>query len=468
MWLTVRSGQDAGKSIEIEGDGLVVGRGEDCDLTLSDGRVSRRHAHLRRDGEGRVTVKDLDSGNGTYVNGERIAEAELAGGEQLQIGDTILASSSESPAPAGSSTILGAVPRTVSQSGVYRLVVQRSVRRATILSGTAIVLASLVAVLFATGVLPPGDGEGGSQAVQGVVSGAAPSTVLVEALQGERRAGSGTGWVLDAANGLVVTNAHVVDGGSTFRIGVKGKARDATIVGLAPCEDLAVLEVADRSGLRTMPLGDQGSLELGETVVAIGYPQAASAGASLTSTTGVVSVARTTYREAALDIPRYPNVVQTDAAINPGNSGGPLLDLDGRLIGVNSAGRTLSPEGRIVQGQNYAIGVDRVKEVTAALRAGRSLAWTGLSFDYPSPEDLRRRELPPGLLIDQAVEGTAAASQNLQTGELIVAVNDRAIDNSLASYCEAVGSDAPTGTATTLAVLAPGASTARDVRLELE
>ena len=468
MWLTVRSGEDAGKSAQIDSKPLVLGRDEACDLVLSDARVSRRHAAFSRSGDGGpVTVEDLGSGNGTYVNGERVERAELSGGEQIQVGDTVLASSLEGAAQDGRSTILGAVPRAVSQSGVYRLVVQRSVRRATILSGAAIALATLVAVLFATGVLPPDSGDA-TDAVQRAVRGAAPSTVLVEALQGERRAGSGTGWVLDAHEGLVVTNAHVVDGGSTFRIGVQGKPRDAVVVGLAPCEDLAVLRVGDRSGLRGMPLGNQESLELGETVVAVGYPRTASADAKLTSTTGVVSVARTSYREAALDIPRYPNVVQTDAAINPGNSGGPLLDLDGRLIGVNSAGRSLSPDGRIVQGQNYAIGVDRVKEVTDVLRRGRSLAWTGLSFDYPTPEELEKRSLPPGLLVDQAVEGTSADLRGLKPGELIVAVNDRPIDNSLASYCAAVGADAQTGTPATLAVVRPGGSAARDVKLPLE
>ncbi len=468
MWLTVRSGEDAGKSIQVEDAPVVVGRGEDCELTLTDGRVSRRHAELRPAADGRLTVRDLGSGNGTYVNGERVSSAELSGGEQIQVGDTVLGSSRDGPAQEGSATILGAVPRAISQSGVYRLVVQRSVRRATLLSGAAIALAVLVAVLFATGVLPPGESGPGGQAVQDVVKAAGPATVQVEALQGDRRAGNGTGWVLDAKEGLVITNAHVVDGGSTFRVGVQGEGREAAIVGLAPCEDLALLRVADRSGLETLPLGDQRSLDLGETVVAIGYPRAASAEAKLTSTTGVVSVARTDYREPALDIPRYPNVVQTDAAINPGNSGGPLLDLEGRLIGVNSAGRSVSPDGRILQGQNYAIGVDRVKEVAATLREGRSLAWTGLSFDYPTPAELREKELPPGLLIDQAVAGTGAADQELRAGELIVAVNDRPIDNTLASYCEAVGTDSPTGTPTTLAVLAPGGAVAREVKLKLE
>ena len=80
-------------------------------------------------------------------------------------------------------------------------------------------------------------------------------------------------------------------------------------------------------------------------------------------------------------MPQYPNVLQTDAAINPGNSGGPLVNTDGELVGVNSAGIT-DLGGRTIQGQGYAIGVDRVKEIVPTLRQGRSIGWTGLGFGF--------------------------------------------------------------------------------------
>lgn len=153
--------------------------------------------------------------------------------------------------------------------------------------------------------------------MQRVVQRVVPSTVFVEARRDGRRVGSGTGWVLDGPDGLIVTNAHVVNGGTTMLVGAGRQVADAAIVGVAPCEDLAVLRVGDLSGLRSLPLGNQSALEQGETVVAVGYPANASSEASLTSTTGVVSVVRTAYRERALDVPRYSNVVQTDAAINP-------------------------------------------------------------------------------------------------------------------------------------------------------
>ena len=451
MWLTIRSGEERGTSVEVNGDALVVGRDEQCELVLSDARVSRRHARIESHADGRTSLHDLGSGNGTWVNGERVESLELTGNEQIQLGDTVLVTSLEDPSDGSGSTVIGKAPPARSQSRVHRLVVQRSVRRATILSGAAIAIVTLGGALFATGVLPPGDGDS-TEAVQDVVRAAAPSTVLIEGRAGERRVGSGSGWVLDADDGLIATNSHVVDGGDRYEVVAGGRPREATVVGLAPCEDLAVLQVKDRSGLKTMPLGSQSSLELGQTTVAVGYPSNASQKEALTSTTGVVSVVRTAYREAALDIPRYPNVIQTDAAINEGNSGGPLLDLEGRLIGVNSAGRSVSPDGRIVQGQNYAIGVDRVKEVTSVLRRRRSLAWTGLSLDYPTPDELEREGLPPGLKIDGVVEGTGE-----RVNGLLVAVNDKPIDNSLASYCDAIGG-LGSGETVSMSVLEPGAS----------
>ena len=465
MWLTIRSGEARGKSMELDGQDLLLGRGDDCDVVLADPRVSRRHAVLRALKDGSVSLQDLGSGNGTFVNGARVDSTVLRGNEQIQIGDTVLVSSREAPSEDSGATILGASDQSRSQSAIHRLVLQRSVRRATLLSAAAVVLAGMVVTLFATGVLS-GGGDA-TEAVKRVIRQATPSTVLVEARRGDERAGGGTGWVLDAG-GLIVTNAHVIDGGSTFRVGVAGEHRDAEVVGVAPCEDLAVLRVRNAAGLQALPLGDQSRLELGETVVAVGYPRNASLEASLTSTTGVVSVARAPFREASLDIPRFPNVVQTDAAINPGSSGGPLLNLKGELIAVNSAGRTLSRDGRIIQGQNYAIGVDRVKEVVATLRQGRSIAWTGLSFDYPTPKDLEERDLPPGLLVGQAVRGTAGeTAARGHEGNLIVAVNDKPVDNSLASYCDAVGG-LKSGQTVTLSVLRPGRSSANDVRVVLE
>jgi S1-C subfamily serine protease len=446
--LTVRSGESRGASVEVVGGRIVIGRAEDCDITVSDGKVSRHHAAIERGEDGRVSVVDLGSSNGTFLDGHRVESAPIEGPAQIQVGDTVLVSSTGGKPQ--DATTFGEF-RSKTHSAIQRLKVQRSARRATIASGLAVVAAAALAVVLLTA-------DDGSDAVQRVVRGAGPSTVLIQA-----SGSGGTGWVLDAEEGLIVTNAHVADVPGALQVGIGGELRPAERVGVAPCEDLAVLRVAGASGLAAAPLGRQSELELGQSVVAVGYPRNASLEASLTSTTGVVSVAKSAYRERSLDLPRYPNVIQTDAAINPGNSGGPLLDLDGRVVGVTSAGRTITPDGRIIQGQNYAIGVDRVRQVTGRLRTGRSIGWTGASFRYLTPAQLERRGLPTGILIRGAAPGTPAARANL-AGSLLVAVDGQRIDNSLASYCDAMQL-AGAGRSVTFSVLRPGATQARAVRL---
>ena len=411
----------------------MLGRDEECDLALPDSKVSRRHAVIERPCDGPTTLRDLGSSNGTFVNGERVGSAPLSGREQIQLGDTLVTTSRERPHAARDATVVGSAIRSRTDSALQRLVLQRAVRRATLLASATAAGAVALAALVAVGAV-----GGGAPAIERVVDAAAPATVLVEAARAGRRMDAGTGWVIDADEGLVVTNAHVVNGGERFRVGVANSFRAATVVGVAPCEDLAVLRLGDTSGLRALRLAEQDGLEQGETVVAVGYAGNASLEDSLTSTTGVVSVTRTRYREPALDVPRYPNVIQTDTAINPGNSGGPLLDLEGRVVGVVSAGRTLSPDGRIIQGQGYAIGADRVREVTGVLRTGRSLAWMGLSFEYLPARKFARRRLPVGLVVAGAVPGTPAARAGLGRGELVLlAVNGVRVANSLASYCDA-------------------------------
>lgn len=438
MWLIVRTGESRGESAEIGNDPLVVGRDASCDLVVSDAKVSRRHIELVAE-EGGVRVRDLDSANGMFVDGARVAESLIVGDEQIQIGSSVLTVASE-PAQGSDATVRGL--STVSalvgrgQSVVQRLALQRSVRRATILAATAIVLAAALGTLFAVGVLPPGSGQ--ANAVERVVARAGPSTVLVEKHDGGRRVGTGTGWVLDGRRGLIVTNAHVINGGTSFRVGAANNLFDADVLAVAPCEDLAILRIRGGTSPPALVLGDQSRLRQGQTVVALGFPDNASLEADLTSTTGVVSVVRTSYRQPALDVPRYSDVIQTDAAVNPGNSGGPLLDLAGRVVGVNAAGRTLSG-GRIIQGQSYAIGIDRVKEVTDVLRTGRSLGWSGVGLVYPSAGELRRRGAVTGLVAGPAVPGTGAARAKLgPPGALIVAVGGRRVGNSIASYCDAV------------------------------
>jgi S1-C subfamily serine protease len=463
MLVTVVSGADEGRRARIDTNPLVIGRDDGCGLVLHDPTAAGRHLHLRPLPTGAIMLNDLDldPARGAWVGGERVDCAILRGGEQLRVGDTLLAFESEGRTDGASAPVRtprragpgrgrsmrrgggSAVTATTSPSMIERIHLRRAVRRSTMLAGTVLVGLVVAVVASLTGVL---SSDSSQTRVESIVAEATPSTVLVQAQRGVQRSGAGTGWVLDARAGLLVTNAHVVNAGDTFTVGVGDTLRSARVVAASPCEDLAVLRIDDARGLRTLPLGSQQRLRLGESVVAVGYPGNASRNDALTSTTGVISVVRSEYREAALDVPHYPNVVQTDAAVNPGNSGGPLLDLDGRLVGVTSAGRTLSPQGRIIQGQSYAIGVDRVREVVDRLRAGRSGDWYGFGFRYLDARTLARRHLPAGLLVASVAPGTPAARAKVPAGGrlLLTGIGSTPVSNTLVSYCDAVSKVAST------------------------
>ena len=453
MWLRVLSGADAGRTVELPEDRrFVLGRVQGCDLVIRDERASRQHAELRVEAAGGVRVVDLGSANGTFVDGRRVTEALLAGGEELVVGGVELALLARRPASAG-----GDAPPP-SWSVVGRLVDSRTrgARRATwaALGAAALALAAVGVVLLV--------GGGDDDAVPQVVRELTPSTLLVEALRGERRTATGSGWVLDARQGLVVTAGHVVNEGERYRVG----GRPAEVVAAAPCEDLALLRVRGAGGLKTAPLGTGSDLEQGETVVALGFAANAAAGDAATSTRGVVSATSVAFRDPSPDVPAYQDAIQTDTALNPGYSGGPLADLDGRIVGVNAAARTSGSDGRPLEGQNFAIGIDRARQVLAELRRGRSLAWTGATFGYPSTDELVERKLPAGLYVTGAVPGTPAANAGLGgRGEVLAGIDGRRVGTTLQSYCEAMAGRS-SGERVTLTLARPGAKT-REVEVAL-
>ena len=460
MWLRVLSGADAGRTVEIpaEGRAFVLGRVRGCDLVIRDEGASRHHAELRAEPAGGLRVRDLGSANGTFVDGRRVEEAMLSGGEELRIAGVEIAVLAHAPEARGGGGDVA------SWSVVGRLVEHRTrgARRATwvALGAAALALATVAFVLLA-------GGGGDDRSVPEVVKRLAPSTLLVEALRGDRRTATGSGWVLDADEGLVVTAAHVVNEGIRYRVAVDGKLRLAELVGSAPCEDLALLRVAGASGLRDTPLGKGSGVEQGETVVALGFPASAAPMDQPTSTRGVVSSESTTFRDPSPDVPGYREAVQTDTALNPGYSGGPLADLDGRIVGVNAAARTTGSDGRPLQGQNYAIGIDRARQVLGELRRGRSIGWTGATFGYPTTEELLQRRLPPGLYLTGAVPGTPAARANLGgRGELLAGIDNRALAPSLSSYCAAVAGR-PGGRELKLTLARPGGGKPREVAVAL-
>jgi S1-C subfamily serine protease len=212
-----------------------------------------------------------------------------------------------------------------------------------------------------------------------------------------------------------------------------------------------VLKVSDTRGMKSFPLAKQADVPEGDRVVAVGYPANASFDASLTSTEGVVSVARSSFRAPSADAPSYENVIQTDAALNPGNSGGPLIDDDEKLVGVNAA-TLLRAGGTPIQGQGYAIGVDRVREVLTTLRTGKSQGFGGFGV-----------EGHPGGAI--AVPMDDAGS--LPGPFILREVNGTPLSGTFASYCDAVRSVQSGQTAVLTIQTKPGAKP-RQLPVEFE
>ena len=473
MWVTIGSGEAKGVTVRVEGERFVVGSAPECHLVLRDEGVAPLHAYFETLPDGRVVLHDLGSPGGTAVGGRRIEEpALLEGDEEIRLGEAVLVASVAEPAVEARLTSAGeadagedvvrppegsvagqavdgapaeeperqghpplpvvplpsdAPPQPVAARERRRL--RASVRRATALASAAAALAALAFVLVVTGVVGGGSEE---PSLASVVRAAKPSTVLVSA-KDARFLGRGSGWVLDAPRGLVVTNFHVVNGARAFEVRTPdGTKQRAELTGAAPCEDLAVLKLAQTAGLEAVPLGSQADIAEGDTVVAVGFPASAGTRDKLTATAGVVSVARSRVDPKSPEAPPYPNMIQTDAALSPGNSGGPLLDRRNRLVGVNT-GILGGIGGQPVQGQGYAIGVDRVKEVVADLRRGRSRGWAGVGIAPRAGGGGR------GVLAVGAVPGSPADRAGLGRGPvLLTAINGTALESTLDSYCGAV------------------------------
>jgi S1-C subfamily serine protease len=413
MWLEVVSGEDAGRVVRVSGTPeapFVLGRVHGSDLVIRDSRASRRHAALAPTADGGLRLEDLGSANGTWVDGARVSEAVLHGGETLEIASVRLAVHAEGP---------GALRRPRLSRGSHA-----AVAAAGLAGGALVVLA--VGSLFA------GEDESAPRVVRAV----ATATVLVQALRDGAPSATGSGWIADPT--FVVTAAHVVNEGASFVVGRGAQVRRASVFAAAPCEDLAVLQVPRLESENRLHLGDDADVEQGETVLALGYPAGSHPGDGASSTRGVVSAVMAAFRDPAPDIPFYAEAVRTDTALDPGFSGGPLVDLDRNVVGVNAAARTTGDDGRLLQGANYAIGPGRARRVLADLRAGRSRAWIGADFGYPTPEELAARGLPEGLYLLGAVAGSPAALAGLGGhGELLIAVNGHRVGRTLAGWCAA-------------------------------
>jgi len=234
----------------------------------------------------------------------------------------------------------------------------------------------------------------------------------------------GSGVIVNPA-GLVVTNYHVIEGASEVKVALADKREfDADIVLKDQRSDLAVLRIKDaKERFPTLEFADSDALQVGDVVLAIGDPF----GVGQTVTHGIVSaVART-----QVGISDYQFFIQTDAAINPGNSGGPLVDMTGRMVGLNSAIYSRSGGS---QGIGFAIPANMVRVVVASAEGGSAAVkrpWLGAKLQDVTPEiaDSLGLKRPSGALVASVAPGGPAARAGIKTGDLIVSVDGTPVDD---------------------------------------
>ncbi|RUO49153.1 DegQ family serine endoprotease [Pseudidiomarina donghaiensis] len=233
--------------------------------------------------------------------------------------------------------------------------------------------------------------------------------------------GLGSGVIIDADEGYVVTNNHVIDGASEILVTLKdGRQFDATVIGTDDRSDVALLKIKDGKDLTAIEIGNSAKLRVGDFVVAIGNPF----GLGQTVTSGIVSA----LGRSGLGIEEIENFIQTDAAINSGNSGGALVTLDGKLIGINTA--ILGPNGGNI-GIGFAIPADMMQSLVHQLiefgevrRGVLGVRGNDLTHEIAKALDLKANQ---GAFIAEVIPEGAAEKAGLQSGDVIVAVNGERI-----------------------------------------
>jgi S1-C subfamily serine protease len=241
--------------------------------------------------------------------------------------------------------------------------------------------------------------------------------------QQQSSSSTGSGFLVDSS-GDILTNNHVIQGANrTSGVSVQFEdnvLRSATVVGEDQNDDLAVLRVnmGGVPAVRPLVLGDSSSARVGDPTLAIGNPF----GLDRTLTSGIVSAL-----QRQIQAPNgfsIDNVIQTDAPINPGNSGGPLLDADGRVIGINSQIATGGGEGNGSVGIAFAVPIDTAKQVLASLEHGGApqIAYLGIAGDATPGS-------APGVTVVRATPGGPAAVAGVRQGDAIEAVNGRRVSS---------------------------------------
>jgi S1-C subfamily serine protease len=273
---------------------------------------------------------------------------------------------------------------------------------------------------------------------------------------------AGTGVVIDK-NGLVLTNAHVVDGTTGLKARVNDQPEDYTarVLASAPCDDLAVVELTTPPpGIKPMPLGTSSKVQPGQHVTTLGFPGTLEETDVAGSSKLVFADGRVSTPQTSAGIPglgEYPSLIQHTATTNPGNSGGPLVDDYGRLLGINTLGN--SGEAGEVQNQFYSITIDHAKPLLEKLKQGISIADVGWNLQeigdgslldlYFEPDlaalvrdFLGASQETEGLFVLGSKPGSPAERSNFVEGDYITSINDNAV-TSLSDVCDVFESATP-------------------------
>jgi S1-C subfamily serine protease len=277
-------------------------------------------------------------------------------------------------------------------------------------------------------VLPPGNGNGESIEVrrEAVIARIRPAVVQINVVT-QRGQGLGSGVIIDQ-RGYIVTNNHVVEGAQQIEVMLlNGTKIPAQLVGTDPLDDLAVVKISPppNTNLTVAPFGDSSELRVGQEVLAIGNPL----GITQTVTNGIVSA-------LGRNVGSIPGAIQTDAPINPGNSGGALVDLQGKLIGIPTS-TAIDPEFKTpANGVGFAIPANRVKFIVPQIiQSGKVIntgrAALGINVTTVDPVLATQNHLPVdhGALIINVTPGGAADQAGLKAGDIIVKINNTAIDD---------------------------------------
>lgn len=231
---------------------------------------------------------------------------------------------------------------------------------------------------------------------------------------------AGSGVIVDAKNGYVLTNCHLVENADEIIVTLLDRrSYPAKVIGLDEPTDVAVVQI-NADGLTSLPLGDSSELRVGDYVAAVGNPF----GLSETVTMGIVSA----LGRSGLGSDGLENFIQTDASINPGNSGGALVNLRGQLVGINSA--IFGPSGSNV-GIGFAIPANMVKQAMRELIAHGTIRRGELGVVIqdltPLLGQALKLEIPAGALVSQVITGSAASKAGILPGDVVVAVDGRSV-----------------------------------------